>query len=31
MLGFKDGILVVGYDTDGTDHDATLQQVLKIC
>ena len=31
MFGIADDILVVGYDSDGKDHDETLQQVLQIC
>ena len=31
VFGITDYILVVGYDRDGKDHDATLQRVLHIC
>ena len=31
VFDIADGILVVGYDTDGKDHDEMLQQVLQIC
>ena len=31
VLGITDDILVVGYETDGKDHDETLQKVLKTC
>ena len=31
MFGIADDIIVVGYDTDGKDHDETLWRVLKIC
>ena len=31
FFGIEDDMLVVGYDSDGKDHDETLQQVLQIC
>ena len=31
MIGIADDILVVGYDSDGKDHDNTLWKVPKIC
>ena len=31
VLGIADGILVVGCDIDGKDHNETLQKVLHIC
>ena len=31
VFGIADDILVVGYDTDGKDHDEMLQKVLQIC
>ena len=31
VFGIADDILVNGYDSDGKDHDETLQQVLQIC
>ena len=31
IFGIAGGILGVGYDTDGKDHDEMLQQVLQIC
>ena len=31
MFGIADGILVVGFDDRGRDHDATLDKVLGIC
>ena len=30
VFGILDGILVVGYDSDGKDHDETLWWVLQI-
>ena len=31
VFGIADTILVVGYDSDGKDHDDTLWKVLQIC
>ena len=31
VFGIANDILVVGYDSDGKDHDDTLQRVLQIC
>ena len=31
VFGIADGILIVGYDTDGRDHDRTLRHVMQIC
>ena len=31
VFGIADDILVVGYDSNGKDHDETLQQVLQMC
>ena len=31
VFGITDDILVVGYTSDGKDHDKTLWQVLQIC
>ena len=31
VFGITDKILVVGYDSNGKDHDKTLWQVLQIC
>ena len=31
VFGIADDILVVGYDSDGKDHDKTLWQVIQIC
>ena len=31
VYGIADDILVVGYDSDGTDHDNTPWRVLQIC
>ena len=31
VFGVAYDILVVGYDSDGKDHDGTLQKVLQIC
>ena len=31
VFGIVDDILVVGYDSDGKDHDETLWQVIQIC
>ena len=31
MFGIADNFLVVGYDSNGKDHDDTLEQVLQIC
>ena len=31
IYGITDEILVIGYDRDSTDYDATLQRVQKIC
>ena len=31
VFGIADDILVVGYDSNGRDHDVTLWQVLQIC
>ena len=31
MFGIADNILVIGYDEDGADHDATVHKVLQQC
>ena len=31
VFGIADDILVIGYDEDGADHDATVHKVLKQC
>ena len=31
VFGIADDILVIGYDKDGTDHDKTVNRVLKQC
>ena len=31
VFGTVDGILVIGYDEDGVDHDAAVHKVLKWC
>ena len=31
VFGIADDILVAGYDTDGKDHDDTVQTVLQRC
>ena len=31
VFGIADDILVIGYDDDGTDHDATVPKVLQRC
>ena len=31
VFGIADDILVVGYDSDGKNHDDTLWQILQIC
>ena len=31
VFGIADNILVIGYDKDGTDHDKTVNRVLKHC
>ena len=31
VFGFADDMLVVGYDSDGKDHNETIWQVLQIC
>ena len=31
MFGIADDILVIGYDNNGTDHDAAVHKVLQRC
>ena len=31
IFGIADDILVIGYDKDGADHDATVHKVLRQC